>query len=957
MRNSLEGFVSGHDAAAFEPLIARHGPMVLSVCRGILKDPNDAEDAFQATFLILVKKSASFRGQVSLGPWLYRVAHRVAIRANVAAARRRACERQAGQMDATSAVTELAEPREQLQTLHEEIARLPEKVRRAVVLCDLELVSQNRAAAELRLSERTLQRRLRQGRERLKARLIRRGLASDDGILGAVFLREARAAVPTAWSEATVRAVRAAINQGISTGLVSAAAAKMTDEVLRIMLVRKLALTSAALLTAALIAWRASAAFVSRSDEPSKKTIATSHSPVQPKSETPVRGPEPKLVDSTDKVSIGGRVLGPDGQPVARAKLYLTVMRGYYREPFPAGELAVTGPDGRFAFTVSKSTIGDEKIVASAMSANHGIGWLEVPADGISDNLTVRLVNDDVPITGQVVDLEGKAVPGATLRVLEIGAADRRRSRPAARSYPGKDGGEPPARDAGYQVGRHQRVPTGDKGHDERHRTLTSHRHRPQPTRPAQLDGPVIASQYLHVLTRNLSLNRSTSVTQNGNTVTRSTSISRNTSTDREGKLEPDKYYEANFVVVAAPTKPVVGVVRDKHTRKPLAGVTIESNKLANDPVPGRNIVQTTTDAEGRYRLTGLPKGEGNKIRLVPRDDQPYLSVHAIVPDTPGLDPVTVDFELTRGIWIEGGVTDKVTGKPVRGSVDYFALENNPNVRDHPGFDGTIPPVWGHETKQDGSFRVVGLPGPGLIAVFYTGEHLLAPNRDDEYGIKERILYTAPRQLGLLINYTALTRIDPPRGVESVKRDVTLDPGWTFTGTVTGPDGKPLNRARSFGLTDRGWSHEPMTSPDFTVLAFNPRRPRDVYFQHLEKGLVGVMQPPQQNGGLGHRSNGAGATIIGRLVNADGTPQADVELDLRCRQMMNATYFDWSEYFPAHIRTTKDGQFRIEALLPGYEFRLSSGKTAVSFGGDTLRSGQTNDLGTVKIKLNDDQNQ
>src|SRR6267154_6875 len=75
----LERFVFGHDAAAFEALVAHHGPMVLSVCRGILKDPNDAEDAFQATFLILVKKSAAFRGHVSLGPWLYRVAHRVAI--------------------------------------------------------------------------------------------------------------------------------------------------------------------------------------------------------------------------------------------------------------------------------------------------------------------------------------------------------------------------------------------------------------------------------------------------------------------------------------------------------------------------------------------------------------------------------------------------------------------------------------------------------------------------------------------------------------------------------------------------------------------------------------------------------------------------------------------------------------------------------------------------------------
>ena len=92
--------------------------------------------------------------------------------------------------------------------------------------------------------------------------------------------------------------------------------------------------------------------------------------------------------------------------------------------------------------------------------------------------------------------------------------------------------------------------------------------------------------------------------------------------TNHNGKLPPTiTYYTAGFRYVAAPTKPVVGLVRDKDTGKPLAGVTIESNKLANDPVAGRNIAQTTTDAEGRYWLTGLPKGKGNQIRPVPRDD------------------------------------------------------------------------------------------------------------------------------------------------------------------------------------------------------------------------------------------------------------------------------------------------------------------------------------------------
>src|ERR1700691_6166533 len=100
--SDAQRFVGRRDSEAFEAIVARHGPMVLSVCRGILRDPNDAEDAFQATFLILVKKAGSIRGRVVLGGWLYQVAHRVAIQANIASARRRIREREAGQMSIAS---------------------------------------------------------------------------------------------------------------------------------------------------------------------------------------------------------------------------------------------------------------------------------------------------------------------------------------------------------------------------------------------------------------------------------------------------------------------------------------------------------------------------------------------------------------------------------------------------------------------------------------------------------------------------------------------------------------------------------------------------------------------------------------------------------------------------------------------------------------------------------------
>src|SRR5262249_8373044 len=163
-------------------------------------------------------------------------------------------------------------------------------------------------------------------------------------------------------------------------------------------------------------------------------------------------------------------------------------------------------------------------------------------------------------------------------------------------------------------------------------------------------------------------------------------------------------YYGANFRHVTAPSKPIVGVVRDKDTKQPLAGVSIRSYKHANHArhyFDGQEMVRTTTDAAGRYRLTGMPKGDGNLIKVVPPADLPYLAVRAAAPDGPGLDPVTVDVELKRGVWIEGKITDKVTGKPVKAGVQYILLYSNPNRGDYPG----VYELYFHygTVKEDGS--------------------------------------------------------------------------------------------------------------------------------------------------------------------------------------------------------------------------------------------------------------
>ena len=924
----LERFLLHGDAVAFEALLGRHGPMVLSVCRGILRDPHDAEDAFQATFLVLVKTGGTIRGGDAVGGWLHRVAHRVANQANVAAARRRRLERQVGQMAVATSTNGPAASDELLPVLHEEIDRLPEKYRLAVVYCDLEGMTQAQAAGQLHWRIRTLQHRLAQGRARLRRRLARRGLEPDGATLGAGLLREARAAVPAGWSESTVRAAVATVNHALSAGVVSAAAKELTQAVLKIMLLQKLILASATVLIAGLIAWGASATLVTLSPEPSQKSAARPNLALQRLARTAIPQPEPNPLDRAGKVTFRGRVLAPDGRPVTGAKLYMTLAWGYPHEPSPSPEYATTGPDGRFRFAVPEAEFGDQYTVVAATAPNYGAGWVQVSAYGQGDDLTIRLVEDDVPITGQIIDLEGKPIPGVTLRLMQINAASGEDLGPWLEAANAKKGPRfelehrylkrftiaVPLQVTTDSAGRFRLTGIG------RDRLVT-----------AQLDGPTITSEHLHMLTRT---GKMIEVTENGRVTT---------------------YYGADFRYAAAPTKPIVGVVRDEETRKPLAGVTIRSLALTIGPnsFEGFDLVRTKTDAQGRYRLTGMPKRERNQIVAMPGADQPYVRAHTDIPNSPGLDPVTADIELKRGVWIEGKMSDKVTGEPLRPRVSYFALASNPNLRDFPGFDGTFPFInddSGVQTKEDGSYRVAGLPGPGLVAVWYLDDYFRAPDRDDEYGMKEPSSSTAPYALTHPINYGAVARIDPPKGVDSMTRNVTLDPGWRIKGTVLGPDGQPLAGARRFfmGIGRTYWERDRMKTAEFTGW-FNPRRP-DILFHHPEKGLVGVARPPKENDSSITVRLEPGAAVAGRLVGADGRPRAGVELEVSFRPKKRQFWFD---YFPRRITTDQEGRFRVAGLLPGYEFRLSDGKGELSFG-DTLRSGQTKDLGDVKMKAEDE---
>ncbi len=236
----LDRFVAARDGEAFAALLHRHGPMVLAVCRRVLGDAHDAEDAFQATFLVLARKAPALHACRSLGGWLHGVAYRTALKARGTLMRRRARERTAGRRAADVAPDE--PPHELLRLLDQELARLPEHYRVPVVLCELEGRSRKDAAAQLRIPEGTLSSRLAYARKLLAARLTRRGAGWTTAAVAAVLgAGTAPAGVPANLLGATARAALACTGTGaVQAGAVSARVGTLTDEVIKAMFLSKL---------------------------------------------------------------------------------------------------------------------------------------------------------------------------------------------------------------------------------------------------------------------------------------------------------------------------------------------------------------------------------------------------------------------------------------------------------------------------------------------------------------------------------------------------------------------------------------------------------------------------------------------------------------------------------------------------------------------------------------------
>ena len=304
------------------------------------------------------------------------------------------------------------------------------------------------------------------------------------------------------------------------------------------------------------------------------------------------------------------------------------------------------------------------------------------------------------------------------------------------------------------------------------------------------------------------------------------------TSSSRSRRRQTNEKPKGDSVkLFVGPTKPIRGIVRDKATGKPLAGVEVYGDREAH-----RGGVRAVTDEKGRYELIGLPKSGNWELEAFPSAGQPYLAAHQFVTDSEGLKPIDADFALRKGVPVRLQVIDKVTREPVRGVVRYSPLLGNPLHSEARRPASNWASAFFHMPDKDHCYNFVAFPGPGIIYAWvggptYLPASLLLDPADEKNGYTMRD-GKDPMALGWLAILEGYRIIDPKPMDEVMSVEIELDPGRTIKGSLKGPDGKPVTGAIAYGLNynpkyERGNSSpagdQNLKSETFTATGLHPK--------------------------------------------------------------------------------------------------------------------------------------
>jgi RNA polymerase sigma factor (sigma-70 family) len=788
-RQLLERYTAGGreaaGEAAFAALVGRHGPMVLGVCRQLLGDAQNAEDTFQAVFVVLAQKARSIRDPDLLGNWLYGVAIRTARCARQQIGRRRRREESGKMRGPGSGSSDLAEPtappadrpaidREQAEAIHGEVDRLPRAFRLPVVLCYFEGLTLDEAARRLRCPAGTLRSRLARAREKLRKSLARRGVALPAAALGAVLApRSASASVSSLLCDSTTRAaIQFAARHAAGGGVLSAPAAALAQEVLRTMFVHKVKLIATSLLLMAVGA--TGAGWLARSlaieQDPAKQPAApvAKAAPGDDDRNKITTKPDPA---ATGRMKVAGRVLDPDGKAIKGAVVDLVTRP---RSPWVGASEELdertllaqgqSGNDGRFELDSPRTASSRVfEVFAVAAAPGYGLGWAELNPDAEQPVSDIRLQPEQV-VRVRLIDVAGEPARGVEVIVSGIGRANGKGK------YDGVSLGTISPK--GIRVWPRP-VKTDDQG---------------------RISLPGIGSgAQINLRVRDLRYARQ--------------DLFLDSAKSSSGK---------ESTVALEPAHIIEGRVLAADSGQPIPNAVVSASGLVmNEHARGYFTAKFRSDDQGRFAMNPVAS-ESYTLGAFPTGGEPYLIQQDELKWTKGAIKATHDIKLRRGVLIRGKVTETETHRPLpASSIMFMPVRGGDEVLS--GWQATVA------SQDDGTFQIAVAAGKGHLLVFGpTGDYVLG-----EIG-SNKLFYDRPggvRYHGHAIIPYEVKAGDPPHEVGA-----ELHPGVTIKGRVEGPDGQTITdgfilttlRIEPFNPFWRGDFHVPIRDGRFELHGLDP---------------------------------------------------------------------------------------------------------------------------------------
>ncbi|MEZ6062813.1 MAG: hypothetical protein R3C19_20920 [Planctomycetaceae bacterium] len=604
--------------------------------------------------------------------------------------------------------------------------------------------------------------------------------------------------------------------------------------------------------------------------------------------------PDAKGIANRDAgvITAGGRVLAPDGKPLAKAQIWLqrvfvgALVDEHLRREHKSGaelgwnewiEVASTDSTGDFRLEVNRAewnavtNPSPPQLAATAEGFGFGLSPLTARADKQSlTGVTIETVRD-LPIIGRMLTSDGQPAAETAVHVLFV--------RPP---------GEPPLDDYIAEV----RSGGSRYSFFDRRSTLAPglpavgkvDRRFGQPNAVTDEDGRFVlngigADRIVHLLIAGPSIPSETIVVVTRNGFLRVSAPNAEIERETSGMLaggaggfgrasEPDLHqYFARFSHTGRPARTLTGIVRDRETHKPVAGV-----QLDGDGIPA------TTGADGRYTISGYPKQNEYQVRLDTTSGQ-YFNIAVPIPDAPGTGLLEYDIDLPKGITARGRVTDRDTGEPFKGTVEYNPLFPNKHLERqqlNQGSNFNAIPRSSVPIAADGTYELQVLPGPGILLVrdrhylsqaawfarkeIFTSPRIDLKRLDDvlagantEEWINTESLFHIDSGRGAFSMDTsgckALALIDPPDSLlaapdaaDSLTQDLQVVRGRDIQGIVLDPDGKPAREVVVTGLSLDPVLKVFLQDEHFTVNCVSPDAPRRLVFTNPKRQLYAEVE-------------------------------------------------------------------------------------------------------------------